>query len=103
MQYRLTPPPPTDSPLGRLDPRWRLAGILAVVAAVAVVRSLPGAVLAAAGAVGLVLLARVSWGWFREGLAVVGSLVALFVLPLPRLARVDVVDGLRLGGLFLAK
>src|SRR5262249_28427956 len=103
MLYRFTPPPSTDSPLGRLDPRWRLAGLLALVVAIAVVRSLPGGPLAAAGSMLLVVLARVSWSWYREGLLVVGSLVALFVLPLPLLARVDAVEGLRLGGVLLTK
>ena len=36
-------PPQTDSPLGRLDPRWRLAGLLVLAVAVALVQTLPAA------------------------------------------------------------
>ena len=42
--------PCTDSPLSRLDPRWKLAALLVAVAGSAVLRSLPAAAVALAGA-----------------------------------------------------
>jgi cobalt/nickel transport system permease protein len=71
------PPAVADSPVAGLDPRWRLAGLLALAAAAAAVRS-PAA---AAGGLGVALAvaaaARLPARWLGERLAV----LALAVLP----------------------
>jgi cobalt/nickel transport system permease protein len=100
---RFAPPPWTDSPLARLDPRWRLAGLLAVVVATSALVSLTAALAALFGAVLLAALARMSWRWYLERLAVLAVLLALFVLPVALLARIDLAEGLRLAGRDLAK
>jgi cobalt/nickel transport system permease protein len=79
VQVRFSPPPVTDSPLARLDARWRLAAGLLLLAAVAAVRTLPAGAAALAAAL----------------------LLALFVVPLPLLS--PAADAWRLAGLFVAK
>lgn len=82
MTLRFTPPPRTDSPLGRLDPRWKLAAVTLAAAAAAVVRTPRAAAAALAGAVVLAVLGRlpVRWCLARVGAAVL--FVAVFALPL---------------------
>jgi cobalt/nickel transport system permease protein len=103
VQIRFTPPPTTHSPLGRLDARWRLAALLLAVVAASVVRGLTASALALGGAVLLAALARLPWRWYVARLAVVGVVVALFVVSVPLLARVDWVEGMRLAGVILLK
>ena len=76
-------PPQPDSPLARLDARWRLAGVLPLALAAAVVRGLPAAALAAALASVLAALARLPPRWLLQRLAALGAALALFTLPLP--------------------
>jgi cobalt/nickel transport system permease protein len=83
MTLRFTPPPCTDSPLGRLDPRWRLAALAPAALAAAVLRTVPAALLALAGALALAGLARLPWRWFLGRLAPVSLFLALFAVPLP--------------------
>lgn len=103
MLVRVSPPPFVDSALARLDPRWRLAGVLAVLIATAAVRT----PLAAAVALGVSLLlawrAAMPWRWYRRGLLVVAGGAALFVVPLPLLSRDGWVDNACFVALFLAK
>ncbi len=101
MQVHFTPPPLVRSPLGRLDARWRLATLALAVVAVALVRHLLPAALALAGALLLAVLARLPWRWYAARLAVAGALLALFVVPLPLLAHVGWLDGLRLAAVIL--
>src|SRR5438105_2481234 len=97
------PPVAPDSPLARLDGRWRLGALLVAVAAAAAVRTLPAALAAGLGALGVALLARVPWRWFAARLAVVGLLVAVFVAPMPLLAGATWQEGWRLAGVALLK
>jgi cobalt/nickel transport system permease protein len=83
MTLRFSPPPCADSPLGRLDPRWRLAALVPAALAVAVLRTWPAALAALAGALLLALLARLPLRWFLGRLAPVALFLALFAVPLP--------------------
>lgn len=88
MQVRFRLPPAVDSPLARLDPRWRLAALLVVIAACVAVHRPPHAVAAVGLAAVLTLLARVPPGWLLERLAALSVLLALFVVPMPLLSGV---------------
>ena len=59
-------PPQTDSPLGRLDPRWRLAGLAVLAATASVLATLPAVGLALGVALVLAALARLPPRWFFE-------------------------------------
>jgi cobalt/nickel transport system permease protein len=87
MRVLFRPPPCPDSPLRRLDPRWKLAALALAALATALLRTLPAAGLALAGAGLLVGLGRLPLRWYAGRLAAVGLLLALFVLPLPLLVR----------------
>jgi cobalt/nickel transport system permease protein len=67
----------TDSPLRRLDPRWKLAGLGLAALAAAFVQTVPAALLALAGSLVLVLVSRLPPRWY---LARVGA-VALVLVP----------------------
>lgn len=99
MQVRFDVLPVIDSPLARLDGRWRLAAMLVAVVCAAVVRSVAASAACLAVALLLAGLARMDWGWYGRRLAVLGLLLALFALPLPLLAE----DGWRLGAVLLLK
>jgi cobalt/nickel transport system permease protein len=73
-----------DSPLARLDPRWKLAGLGTAVVAVAVVRSLAPAAMALVGALLLVVLARLPARWVlqRCGAILLGLAPLLLFVPL---------------------
>ncbi len=96
MQVRFSPPPVTDSPLARLDDRWRLAALLLALVAVAAIRSVVAAALALVGALVLAWLGRMPWRWYLGRLSVAVVLLALFVVPVPLLARVEPLEGIRL-------
>jgi cobalt/nickel transport system permease protein len=83
MTLALSLPPATDSPLGRLDPRWRLAALVVAAGASAAVRTLAAAGAALAGAWLLALLARLPLRWYLNRLAAVGGVLLLFAGPLP--------------------
>jgi cobalt/nickel transport system permease protein len=83
VQLRLALPPRVDSPLSRLDPRWRLAGLGVCMVALAAVRSPLACLTGFALALVLVLVARPSWSWLRGRLLFVGVVVAVFALPIP--------------------
>ncbi len=102
MQVRFSPPPFIDSPLARLDCRWRLAAILLTMLAAAMPRSLLAGVMALIGSALLAFLARLPWRWFSQRLLVLAVPLAFFVLPLPLLAS-DWVAGLRLAALIAVK
>jgi cobalt/nickel transport system permease protein len=103
VQVRFTPPPLTHSPLGRLDARWRLAALIVALVAAAVPRTLTAAGAALVGAFLLATLARLPWRWYLGRLAVVGVLLLLFVVPLPLLADVAPLEGVRLAAVILLK
>lgn len=77
--------PCPESLLRRFDPRWKLATLLLTVGVVAVLRSLPVATAALAGALGLAALGRIPARWFLARLGALVVFLALFALPLPLL------------------
>jgi cobalt/nickel transport system permease protein len=83
MDFRFSPPPCPDSPLRRLDPRWRLAALLLAALASALLRSVPAAALALVGALLLMGLGRLPGRWCVQRLGALAGLLALFALPLP--------------------
>ncbi|MCI0638008.1 MAG: cobalt ECF transporter T component CbiQ [Gemmataceae bacterium] len=83
MTLTLDFPECTQSPLGRWDPRWKLAGVLLMVFAAALVRTLPAALVVFAGALILVLLARLPLRWYCRRLVVVAVFLAVFLVWLP--------------------
>jgi cobalt/nickel transport system permease protein len=83
MTLAFTPPPCPDSPLRRLDPRWKLAALTPAALAAAVLRTLPAALLALGLAVLLAALARLPPRWALGRLGAVALFLALFALPLP--------------------
>src|SRR5438105_13232142 len=75
-----------DSPLSRLDPRWKLAAILFGIAGVLLLRT-PHALMAAlAGSIALALLGRVPLQWLLLRLGAVALFLSPFAILLPFLA-----------------
>jgi cobalt/nickel transport system permease protein len=83
MTLALDPFPCPNSPLSRLDPRWKLAALTLAAAAVAFLHTLPAAALALAGAVTLLLLARLPPRWWVRRLGLVALLLGPFALTCP--------------------
>jgi cobalt/nickel transport system permease protein len=102
VQVRFSPPPIADSPLARIDARWRLAGLLLAMLAAACIRTLAASTAGLAGAVVLAHVAHLPWRWFGQRLLVVALTLAIFVLPLPLLAE-QWSEGARLAGVFAVK
>jgi len=100
MTLAFDPLPVVDSPLRRLDPRWKVVAVAVAVAAAAVVQTLSAAIAALAGALLLLVAARLPARWVLRRLGALtvtlGPLVAL-------LAVVQGIDGLRLGLLLSVK
>jgi cobalt/nickel transport system permease protein len=103
VQVRFSPPPYADSPLARLDARWRLAALLPALLAVALLRTLSAALAALAATFLLAALARMPWRWFAGRLLLVAVPLAFFVLPLPLLSHGELLEGTRLAALFAVK
>jgi cobalt/nickel transport system permease protein len=82
-------PPPTQSMLSRLDPRWKLAALLLAAAVIATLHTLPVAVVACAGTLALALSARLPGRWLLQRLGAASLFFALFALPLPWLSIGD--------------
>jgi len=74
-----------DSPLRHLDPRWKLAGVALLLAAVALLRTLPAAAAALAGALVLAVAGRLPRRWYLVRVGVAALFLAPFVLTLPLL------------------
>ena len=74
-----------ESPLRRLDPRWKLAALVLLLAAVALLRTLPAAAAALGGALLLAAAARLPLRWYLVRAGVVVLFLAPFVLTLPLL------------------
>jgi cobalt/nickel transport system permease protein len=75
--------PRFDSPLTRLDARWKLAALLTAVAAVALLRTLPPALLALAVALALALGGRLPPRWLLQRLGGLALFLAVFTVWLP--------------------
>src|SRR5262245_5966180 len=103
MRVRFRVPPAPDSPLRRLDPRWRLAGLLLALVGVALVHTPAGAGVAVALALLLAGLGRLPWRWYLGNLGVLAGALALFLLPLPLLVPGGWPEALRLAGLIAGK
>lgn len=82
-------PPCPNSVLRRLDPRWKLAGILVAVGVTAALRSLPASLLALTAALLLAGLARLPLRWYLRRLAALLIVLLLFAAPLPFLLHGD--------------
>jgi cobalt/nickel transport system permease protein len=72
-----------NSPLHRMDARWRLAGIALACVAVVSLRSVPAAGLALSAALLGLAISRLPWRWFLLRLGAVGLFLALFLVLLP--------------------
>jgi len=100
---RFSLPPVVDSPLARLDGRWRLALLLVLLIGVAAVRSLIGSLLGLGLALLTAVWSGIPWEWYRDRLAVVAGLVIVFVLPVPILAGIPWTEGIQLAGAILLR
>jgi cobalt/nickel transport system permease protein len=105
--------PCPDSPLRRLDPRWKLAAIVLAAIAVVLLQTIPPAMVALFGAIGLACAGRLPARWCLARLGTAALLIAPFLLLLPFLhagaetwevgpVRLSV-EGLRLALLLLTK
>lgn len=79
--------PAADSPLRRLDPRWKLAALGPAALACAVLRTPATAALAFAASLLLVALARLPWRWYLARLTAVALVLCFFVAWLPFVVR----------------
>jgi cobalt/nickel transport system permease protein len=82
-------PPRTDAPLARLDPRWRLAGLLLLAGTAAALGSLPAVAAGLVTACVIAALARLPPRWFLERLGTAAFFLVVFTLPLPFLLDGD--------------
>jgi cobalt/nickel transport system permease protein len=82
MTLAFTPPPRTDSPLSRLDPRWKLASLTLAGLVAALIHTPSGGAAALAGAVALAVMGRLPWRWCAVRMAPVLLFVAVFAVPL---------------------
>ncbi len=83
MTLALATPPGSPSPLGRLDPRWRLLLILLTAVSISLFHSLLTLLLALGFTLVLLVLARMPWKWYLTRVGALALALALFVLPLP--------------------
>jgi cobalt/nickel transport system permease protein len=83
MTLAFDPPPDGDSPLHRLDPRWKLVAIGLAVLAAAFVQSLPVALAALAGALLLTVVARLPARWLLRRLGSLALALGPLVVLLP--------------------
>ena len=104
----------SQSPLGRLDPRWKLASLVAAAVLSALLQTLPAALLAGAGALVLVLMAQLPPRWLLLRLAGVILVFGFFLAWLPFAHPAGAISwhlggltlslaGLKLAGLLLLK
>ncbi len=83
MTLALAAIPAPDSPLRKLDARWKLAAVGVAIVAAAVLRTLPAAGAALAGALALAAAGRLPARWFLARLGATALVLAPFVLTLP--------------------
>src|SRR5260221_3615532 len=100
MQAQLIDHVRIDSPLHRVDARWKLAAVVPAIAAVVALHTLPAAGLAFAAACVLLVAGRLPLSWFLARLGGVAFLLGLFAVLLPLTTPGDG-DGIRVGPLFL--
>lgn len=92
-------PPVIDSPISRLDGRWRLFVIVLALVTASLLRSLVAGGVCLIGTLLLAVLARMDWRWYGQRLAAIVLFVGLFALPLPFVAE----DGWRLAVVLVLK
>src|SRR5687768_7291523 len=83
MTLAFEPLPAPDSPLRRLDPRWKLAALGVAVVATVVVQSLPPALAALAFALGLAAVARLPARWLLRRLGALAVTLGPLIVLLP--------------------
>jgi cobalt/nickel transport system permease protein len=83
MTLALDYPAPSQSLLSRLDPRWKLAALMAAAIVTALLQTLPAVLVAGAGALLLVLAARLPAHWLLARLGSVALVLAFFLAWLP--------------------
>jgi cobalt/nickel transport system permease protein len=83
MTLAFTPPPCPDSPLRRLDPRWKLAALALTVLSAATLRTLSASAAALLFALLLAVLARLPTRWYLTRLGAMALFLGFFTLPLP--------------------
>jgi cobalt/nickel transport system permease protein len=83
MTLALQPLTTFDSPLRRLDPRWKIAALVPAAFMVAALRTLPAVLAALAGAGFLLIAGRLPLAWCLRRLGGVAVLLLLFVCLLP--------------------
>jgi cobalt/nickel transport system permease protein len=71
------------SPLGRIDPRWKIAGLVLAAVAVSLLRTWPPVMMAFAGAVFLVFLGRIPRDWYLKRIGSLAFVLTFFVIWLP--------------------
>jgi cobalt/nickel transport system permease protein len=79
----LEPPPCVDSPVHRLDPRWKLAGLVLAAILISMLGSLPAATAALVAAWVLAGLSRMPLGWYLSRLTALAAVLLFFVVLLP--------------------
>lgn len=77
---RFAPPPLIESPLSRLDSRWRIVAVSVVILTTALVRSVEASLCCLMLTAGLLLLARMNLRWFIRRLLIVMFVVGIFLL-----------------------
>ncbi|MBI1831409.1 MAG: hypothetical protein HYR84_08165, partial [Planctomycetes bacterium] len=83
MTLALNFPLRVESPISRMDARWRLASILPAAMIVACLRAWPAVLAALAGALVLAILARLSARWCLARLFGTALFLLFFVIWLP--------------------
>ncbi len=102
MTLLLDIPHARPSPLHRLDPRWKLAALIPTAVAAALLRTPGPALVALAGALLMVAVARLPWRWYALRLGTALVMLALFVCWLPFVPRPGD-EVIELGGLRLSE
>lgn len=72
-----------DSLWHRMDPRWKLAGVLAGLVAVVLLQTLPAVAVALIAGLVLLASARLPWQWYAARLGSVALFLILFAVVLP--------------------
>ena len=98
MTLSLSPFPCPDSPLRRIDPRWKLAGTLVALVGIAAVRALPAACGGLALALALAFTARMPWRWYVSRIAPLSIFLTFFLVTFPLVVH-DVTPLTEIGGL----
>jgi cobalt/nickel transport system permease protein len=96
----------SSAPIGRFDPRWKLAALAPATLAAALLTTVPTAAVASLFALILVLLSGIAWAWYARRMATIALFLALFIIWVPWLVPGDGWDlgsfHLSLAGVMLA-